>query len=466
MKYTPEQVKLWKIPHPKPDAAVPVMLEDETIAQRLQKVLERMKAAGFETLVIYGDVEHSGNFEYLTGFMTRFEEGLLVLQADGTAALIVGNENLKLARNSRIPAKALHCPFFSLPNQPMEGERPLEELLQEAGVQPGRKTGLVGWKLFTSKDGRNSRCFDVPSFISEAVQQVAGTEHVENATALLIGPHGARCTNNANEIAHYEYGSALASDGVIRAMEAIRPGMTELELGGMLNTHGQRCSVTTICAAGPRYVKGNLYPTDRPVQVGDAVSMTCGYRGGLASRGGYAVENAAQLPDGCQDYVQALSAPYFAAVTAWLENILPGMTGGEMFTLIDTVLPRADYHWSLCPGHLTAEEEWLCSPIYEGSVEPLESGMLFQLDIIPSLPGYAGTGCENGIALADEALREELRSRYPDLWRRFCQRREYIIRHLGIRLPECVLPLSSGVAYMRPYLLDKESALTYRHEEK
>ena len=130
------------------------------------------------------------------------------------------------------------------------------------------------------------------------------------------------------------------------------------------------------------------------------------------------------------------------------------------------MLPRADYHWSLCPGHLTAEEEWLCSPIYEGSVEPLESGMLFQLDIIPSLPGYAGTGCENGIALVDEALREELRSRYPALWQRFCQRREYIIRRLGIRLPECVLPLSSGVAYLRPYLLDKESALTYCPEEK
>ena len=32
MKYTPEQVKLWKVPHPKLDAAAPVMLEDETIA--------------------------------------------------------------------------------------------------------------------------------------------------------------------------------------------------------------------------------------------------------------------------------------------------------------------------------------------------------------------------------------------------------------------------------------------------
>lgn len=462
--YHADHVQLRPVPHPLPDAAQPVMLNDDTMALRLEKILSRMKAAGFDTLVIYDDVEHSGNFEYLTGFMTRFEEGLLVLQQSGEAALLVGNENTKLAAVSRVPARVLHCPLLSLPNQPMDGDRPLEDVLREAGVRAGKKTGLVGWKLFNSADGRNSRRFDVPGFIVDAVRDVAGADWVENAAALFIGPGGARCTNNANEIAHYEYGSALASDGVLRAMAAIRPGITELELGGLLNAHGQRCSVVTICAAGPRYVGGNLYPTARPVQVGDPVSMTCGYRGGLASRGAYAVEDASQLPADRQDYVQALSAPYFAAITAWLENIRPGMTGGEMHALIEKVLPRAQYHWSLCPGHLTAEEEWLCSPIYEGSAEMLESGMLLQLDIIPSLSGYAGTGCENGIALADEALREDIRREYPEMWQRMCEHRRFIIEHLGIRLPECVLPLSSGVAYLRPYLLDKKNALTYRHD--
>lgn len=464
MKYCADHVQLRTVPHPRTDADVPVLLTDETIAARLNKVLKAMQNAGYETLVIYDDVEHSGNFEYLTGFMTRFEEGLLVLHDNGDAALIVGNENTKLAACSRIPAKVLHCPMLSLPNQPMKGDRPLEDVLADAGVQQGKKTGLVGWKLFTSADVCNRTRFDVPAFIVDAVRNVVGAAQVDNATPIFIGSGGVRCTNNANEIAHYEYGSALASDGVLRAMEAIQPGLTELELSGMMNAHGQRCSVVTICAAGPRYGKANLYPTARQVQLGDTISMTCGYRGGLASRGGYAVENASQLPEGKQDYVQVLSAPYFAAITAWLENIHPGMTGGEMHALIERVLPREEYHWSLCPGHLTAEEEWLCSPIYEGSCEELESGMLLQLDIIPSRAGYAGTGCENGIALADETLRESIRHEYPALWQRICQRRAFIIEQLGIRLPECVLPLSSSVAYLRPYLLDKAQALTYCHE--
>lgn len=134
MRYSPHHVQLRPVPCPQPDADVPVMLTDRTIAQRLQKLLAQMAREGYATLIIYGDVEHSGNFEYLTGFMTRFEEGLLVLHADGRAALLVGNENIKLARHCRIPAQVLHCPMPSLPNQPMTGERPLEELLRDAGV--------------------------------------------------------------------------------------------------------------------------------------------------------------------------------------------------------------------------------------------------------------------------------------------------------------------------------------------
>lgn len=464
MQYHADHVRLCPTTPPVQDAAQPVMLTEHTMVQRLEKVLWRMKQAGLKTLIVYGDVEHSGNFEYLTGFMTRFEEGLLVLHDDGEAALLVGNENVKLGTHSRIPARVLHCPMLSLPNQPMAGEKPLEMLLQEAGVRHGMRTGLAGWKLFTAADGRNAKRFDVPSFITDAIRDVVGSEYVQNATAIFIGPDGARRVNNANEIAHYEYGSALASDGMLRAMESIRPGISELELGGLLNSHGQRCSVVTICAAGARYAKGNLYPTARPVKTGDAVSMTCGYRGGLASRAAYAVQDVSELPQGCQDYVQVLSAPYFAAITAWLECIHPGMTGGEMHALIEKVLPRATYHWSLCPGHLTAEEEWLCSPIYEGSAERLESGMLLQLDIIPSQSGYAGTGCENGIALADAELREQIRREYPEMWQRMCRRRDYIMTQLGICLPECVLPLCSGVAYMRPYLLNKHSAFRYCHD--
>ena len=81
-------------------------------------------------------------------------------------------------------------------------------------------------------------------------------------------------------------------------------------------------------------------------------------------------------------------------MVVWLEEIRCGMSGGELYDLIEQVLPKEKYRWSLCPGHLTADEEWMSSPVYEASEEILESGMMLQTDIIPSVPGYAGTSVE------------------------------------------------------------------------
>ncbi|WP_058961013.1 hypothetical protein [Type-E symbiont of Plautia stali] len=94
----------------------PVFLSDETMLERKNKVIQGMVDGGFDALVIYADKEHGGNFEYLTGFIPRFEEGLLIVDANGKCTAILGNENLKLARFSRVSVTLLHCPLFSLPN--------------------------------------------------------------------------------------------------------------------------------------------------------------------------------------------------------------------------------------------------------------------------------------------------------------------------------------------------------------
>lgn len=111
------------------------------------------------------------------------------------------------------------------------------DFFTQAGIEAGMKIGVAGWKLFTSQTEENSTLFDVPSFIVEALRQAGG--RLINATGLFIDPrNGARITNNANELIHYEYGASLASDCVLRAMEALAPGKTELEIGSLMNAEG------------------------------------------------------------------------------------------------------------------------------------------------------------------------------------------------------------------------------------
>ena len=152
-----------------------------------------------------------------------------------------------------------------------------------------------------------------------------------NCCSMFIGPDGVRTTNNPNEIAHYEFASVLASDGMMDALNHVEVGIKEMELGEYMSKCGQRNSVVTIASTGERFQYGNLYPANNIVKVGDKMSLTVGYRGGLSSRAGYAVESADQLPNDVKDWLDKLVKPYYQAVVTWLEKIEIGMTGDELY---------------------------------------------------------------------------------------------------------------------------------------
>ena len=440
------------------DGLSPIELTDETIKKRKEAVLRKMSQDGFDSIIIYADLEHGSDFEYLVGFLPRFEEALLVLHSNGKAFLALGNENLNKAEKARIKAEVIHIPHFSLPNQPMDTDKNIAELLKMTRVDKAKKIGLVGWKLFTSKIENNQFMYDIPHYIVSALQGIVSAKFT-NATYMFIGENGVRTVNNANEFAHYEFGAALAGNCILNAIREIKEGVSEMEVASKLEMYGQRNSVVTIMSSGPRFVNANMYPGSNKIEKGDPISLTVGYKGGLQSRCGFAVNDERELPKGQEDYLEAVVKPYFNAVKTWLENIHVGMKGGELYDLIEKVLPKEKYGWSLCPGHLCADEEWLSSPIYANSNEVIRSGMLFQIDIIPSVKGYNGISCESGIFIANEQLRRDIQRDYPEIWKRILKRRSYMIEELGIQISEEILPTSVAIAYCQPFLLDKNRAL-------
>jgi hypothetical protein len=91
------------------------------------------------------------------------------------------------------------------------------------------------------------------------------------------------------------------------------------------------------------------------------------------------------------------------------------------------------------------------SPIEEGSDVRLASGMMMQCDIIPNtLPPGTMLNCEDTVALADDALRQQLASTYPELWDRILRNRTLMEEQLGLTLAPELLPLSRANAYLPP----------------
>lgn len=250
---------------------------------------------------------------------------------------------------------------------------------------------------------------------------------------------------------------------MLDAMDKLEVGVSELELGDALVRNGQHTSVVTIAASGPRFVKANMFPTANRVKAGDPISLTVGYAGGSSSRSGYAVHTKEELPAGCEEYLDRVAKPYFGAYATWLESIQIGMKGDALFQKIEEVLPRSQYT-ELCPGHLVADGGMALFAVYEGSREVLRSGMIFQIDIIPSVPGYGGVCAESTVVLADEALKKELEEQYPELYGRMQARASYLRQELHINLSKDVLPMCSTVGYLRPYLLNKNCALVIKKD--
>jgi hypothetical protein len=117
----------------------------------------------------------------------------------------------------------------------------------------------------------------------------------------------------------------------------------------------------------------------------------------------------------------------------------------------------------LNPGHQIHLDEWVNTPVAPGSTVELRSGMALQVDVIPATgTDYFTTNIEDGIALADEGLRREFAGRYPDAWGRIRARREFMRSALGIDLHPDVMPLSNLPAYLPPFLLRPDRAMTLR----
>lgn len=447
-----------------PDIGVPTDLPEipsDVYAQRLSRVRDAMQQEGLDTLVIYADREHYANFHYLVGFEPRFEEGLLVVHLEGKPTALLGNECLPLTEISKIPVEPMLCQVLSLPNQPMDKSRPLEEELRAAGLKQNSSVGLVGWKYFTYIR-EPQYTFDVPAFITEAVIKVVGDERrVVNATPLFIAPDkGLRTTAEPAQIAVMEFSSSLASSGVDQLVRNLQPGVSELELATHLVSRGMPLSCHPMIACGDGANYGLLSPSSRRISLGDRFTCALGLRGGLTARAGYIADTVADLPDNVKDWLEKTVKPYFAAIASWYETVGIGVPGRALYDTVQSIIPKEEFGWGLNPGHLISMEEWQSSPIFAGSDIQLRSGMALQMDIIlnPPTPYYRAYA-EDGIVLADEELREALKKEYPDVWNRMEQRRKFMIEELGINLKPEVLPMSNIPALLRPLMLNKEKAM-------
>ena len=427
-------------------------------ASRLDRLRERAEVRGYDRIVVYADREHSANLAYLAGFDPRFEEAILVVGPTGEPAILVGNECYGIAGAAPLSLRRHLFQDLSLPGQPRDRSKPLAEILAGEGIGSGTRVGVVGWKTYASR-----ATIEVPAFLVDELRRLTGPGGlVENAGDLLIdAAEGLRVVNEVEQLAALEWAACQTSDGVRRLLTGLRPGMTEHEAVRLLDWNGTPLSCHLMLSAGPRASLGLLSPGDRPIERGDPFTVAFGIWGALNCRAGFVVEDATELPAGIGDYVERLVGPYFEAVAEWYAALHVGQTGGALQAIIDRRLGDPFFGIFLNPGHQIHLDEWVNSPVAQGSTIELRSGMALQVDIIPATgTEYFTTNIEDGVALADSSLRAAFADRYPDAWTRIQARRRFMAEALGITVHPDVLPFSNLAALLPPFLLRPDRAMT------
>jgi hypothetical protein len=444
------------------EPTVEPLLGPEIYTARHKRLLKAMKLYGYDALIIYGDREHVANISWVSGYDPRFEEALYVIVPGRTPVLFAGNEGFPYAEVAAGTFERVLWQHLSLMGQPRDKDKDLHKLLKSAGLKKGMRVGLAGWKGYETEDGKvDDQWFETPHYLVKAAKRFG---KVANAAQMFMNPvDGLRVINEAAQLARFEYAATLSSNAIKRFILGVKPGLTEydacrnMQLDGFpLSTHINMCS-------GPTAKYGLPSPSKRKIAEGDPIVVGHGLMGSLNCRAGFMVKDEAGLPDGAKDYVQKLVAPYFLAASAWYDTVGIGAKGGDIYAAVMAHVGDPFFGIGLNPGHLIHLDEWLHSPIKKKSKKKLASGMALQCDIIPATGTvYFMSNIEDGIGLADEALRQELQTKFPEMWGRVEKRRAFMQDQLGIALKPEILPFSNLAAWLPPYWMALHLAMTLK----
>jgi hypothetical protein len=432
-------------------------LSIEEYETRTAALVRRMGETSLDLLVVYADREHAANLEFLTGFDPRFEEAVLLLDATGKRLLLVGNECLGFLPDDRLGIPARLFQDLSLLGQPRGESAPLGEILTGFGVGRGIRAGCVGWKYFgPTLGGARLPAIDVPAYLVDLLRELTGDPAlVTNATPLLMDAgSGLRVASSAQQLARFEYAAIRTSQAVRTAVEHLAPGVEEQALERQFYPAGLPLSCHAMVSFGDKARRGLASPSARTAALGDAFTMAFGLKGALSCRAGAIARGPEDLSDELRGFYPALARNYFDVVATWYAQVKVGARAGDVFAAVDARRDDRLFRFAVNPGHYIHLDEWVHSPFTRDSDIRLRSGTALQMDIIPVSRGpFCYINAEDGIALADEALREEIAGRLPHMWRRIEARRTFMQQALGLEIDASVLPLSNTPGWLAPYSL-------------
>jgi Xaa-Pro aminopeptidase len=226
---------------------------------------------------------------------------------------------------------------------------------------------------------------------------------------------GLRATKDAVELATMRAAIALADEALAQALPQMRPGVTELELAWIIESHmrthgAEGVAFELIVAGGPNAARPHARASDRPLRTGETIVIDMGAR-----LNGYCSDLTRTFCLGEPNEPGQFWEVYntvLRAQTAAEVALRPGMTGQEGDAVARDLIVAAGYgdHFGHGLGHgvgLAVHEEPRLSRVNHA---PLAAGALVTVEPGIYLPGWGGVRIEDVVLVTENGVEVLTRS--------------------------------------------------------
>jgi len=197
-------------------------LPDSEFQARCRRVQERVRGKGLDLLVVHSNEADFANVRYLSEYWPIFETAGVVVPAEGEPALIIGPESQTYAEDrSRIRKiyKVVAYRESAEPEYPGVRVDTFASIFAEMlkGRTP-KKIGLAGWQIF-------------PLPVYEEIRAASPEAEIIKSDDCITEE---RILKSPLEMAMLKEAFRISEIALDKALAEIRPGMTELQLVGII----------------------------------------------------------------------------------------------------------------------------------------------------------------------------------------------------------------------------------------
>lgn len=355
--------------------------------ERIKRIQIQLVAKGLDALLVYGDEKEPQNVRYLADFWPAFEKAGVVVPIEGEPILIIGPESEDFARGwSKIDKirKVLDFRESAEPEYPEIPACTVREILEEAlGAPRAEKLGLVGYNL-------------IPVSLYEKVRKDIGKTEIVRADDILINM---RMIKSESEIKLLQESYKLAALGIEKALERIKPGMTEIQVIAeaeyAMKTNGaEDLGYNLWCVTGSNTTHAIARPSYRTVREDEIIQLDVG-----AKVGGYSSSISRPLAIGkIPSHAKSLIKVALETEQETISLVKPGVVAKDVANKIRESITSKGYGKYIVygPCHGTGLVE--CEPPWVETTSNWEftENMVFCVDIFLKGPDI-GVRFEDGI---------------------------------------------------------------------